>query len=421
MPCKKRKYVKDIDFPENIPTDYAPVVNKRGLPPGTEYLDISFTIEDNYRSSKPDIIDQPTPAGNLGHYGIAFGVKFPEIPPEESCKVSTDPLEQKIKIQRLYDVAILEASVGKNKRHHFWTGQYRKGLTAVNVDDANKQMWRQGYQMSASAPTGVATTPTDGAVTAQEMQIESKMGRDYVIVVCQKNVYPQFLQAMEKECGLNDVANTITLRRSGWMRACNTVQPIFSRYYRWVVDGQTTGGKAYNKNAQLGYADINYIEIGHYETHDFNKRSTNTEVTPNDIYTDGAIVGLIGVHEPMLQEHDFDDSYFRMVFYYRVEEVKQSVLWLQNVTAFQQLTNTQPVGYQRRQQTFTENGDDMTNMTSAQRLATESIFTVDIFSTAGDFFPVDTYKVKNTLEAATGRVYGPDATFSTITPGPSKN
>ena len=163
MPCKKRKLVKDIDFPENIPTDYAPVVNKRGLPPGTEYLEISFTIEDNYHSSTPDIIDQPTPAGNHGHYGLAFGVKSPEIPTEESCKISTDPLEQKIKIQRLYDVAILEASVGKNKRHHFWTGQYKKGVANVNVDDANKTMWTQGYEMSPSAPTGVTTTPTANA------------------------------------------------------------------------------------------------------------------------------------------------------------------------------------------------------------------------------------------------------------------
>ena len=150
-------------------------------------------------------------------------------------------------------------------------------------------------------------------------------------------------------------------------------------------------------------------------------RSTNTETTPNDIYTDGAIVGLIGVHYPLLEKHDFDDSYFRMVFYYRVEEVKQSVLWLQNVTAFQQLTKTQPVGYQKRLQTFTENGDDMTDMTGAQKLATQSIFTIDLYSTTGDYFPVDTYKVKNDLQAATGKVYGPDATYTTITPEPSKN
>ena len=72
-------------------------------------------------------------------------------------------------------------------------------------------------------------------------------------------------------------------------------------------------------------------------------------------------------------------------------------------------------------QTFTENGEDMTNMTSAQKTATKSIFKIDIYSTSGDFFPIDTYKVKNTLEGATGRVYGPDKTYETITPGPSKN
>ena len=105
--------MKDIDFPENIPTDYQPVVNKRGLPPGTEYLDISFTIQDNFFSAQKDIIEIDTPTNNKGYYGLAFGVTFPEIPPEEACSTSTDPLEQKIKVQRLYDVAIVEASVGK--------------------------------------------------------------------------------------------------------------------------------------------------------------------------------------------------------------------------------------------------------------------------------------------------------------------
>ena len=130
MPCKKRKLVKDIDFPENIPTDYAPVVNKRGLPPGTEYLEVSFTIQDNFDSTEPDIMEQPTLSGNKGYYGFAFGVKFPEIPPEEACSISTDPLDQKIKIQRLYDVAILEASVGKNVRHHFWTENTKRECKA---------------------------------------------------------------------------------------------------------------------------------------------------------------------------------------------------------------------------------------------------------------------------------------------------
>ena len=151
MPCKKRKLVKDIDFPENIPTDYAPVVNKRGLLLELN-IEVFFTIEDNFNSTDDPIIEQETPSGNKGYYGFAFGVKFPEIPPEEACSISTDPLEQKIKIQRLYDVGILEASVGKNVRHHFWTGKYQKGVQEVKVDDANKRMWTQEYEISTSSP-----------------------------------------------------------------------------------------------------------------------------------------------------------------------------------------------------------------------------------------------------------------------------
>ena len=426
MPCKKRKYVKDMDFPENIPTDYQPVVNKRGLPPGTEYLDVSFTIQNNEFSTQRDIILGGTPPADKGYYGFAFGVKFPEIPPQEACSSSTDPLNQKIKIQRLYDVAVLEASLGKNNRHHFWTGQPGKGTMSTKVEDANKLMWDMGYEMSL-APQGTYSTGVanqgdrTNVLTAQMNLIEKKMGQDYLIVVAQKNVYPQFLKEIDAQCGHKAPCNTVRLSRAGWMRACNTVQPIFSRYYRWVVDGSSTGGKQNNSSQNIGYTDINYIEIGHYETHDFNKRSTNTETTPNDIYSDGAIVGILGIHEPQLEQHDFDDSYFRMIFYYRVEEVKQSVLWLQNVTAFQELTKTQPVGYQKRIQTFTENGEDMTNMTDTQKKATKSSFRCDIFSTDGEFYPVDTYQVKTDFTASTGQVYGPNATYQTITGGPSKN
>ena len=280
-------------------------------------------------------------------------------------------------------------------------------------------MWTQGYEMSLSTPS--SQTLSQNVLDAQSWNIENKIGKDYVIVVCQKNVYPQFIQEMEEQCGSKDPSNTLTINRAGWMRSCNKIQPIFSRYYRWVVDGASTGGKQFNADQQLGYTDINYMEVGHYQNHDFNKRSTNAETTPNDIYTDGAIVGILGIHEPMLQCHDFDDSYFRMIFYYRVEEVKQSVLWLQNVTAFQELMKTQPAGYQKRMQTFTENGEDMTHMTDSQKLATKSSFKVDIFSTTGEFYRVDTYQVKTDFTAATGKVYGPAATYQTITPGPSKN
>ena len=116
----------------------------------------------------------------------------------------------------------------------------------------------------------------------------------------------------------------------------------------------------------------------------------------------------------MLECNDFNDSYFRMVFYYRVEEVKQSVLW------FQQLTKIQPNGDQKQNQTFTDNGEDITSMTSAQRLATQSTFRVVLFSTTGEFYPIDTYQIKSDMTSATGRVYGPQKTYETLTPGPSK-
>ena len=74
---------------------------------------------------------------------------------------------------------------------------------------------------------------------------------------------------MADECCTTTVTNTITLSRGEWMRARNKGQPIFSRYYRWVVDGSNTGGKVFNKSQQVGYTDINYMEIGHFESHDF--------------------------------------------------------------------------------------------------------------------------------------------------------
>ena len=137
-------------------------------------------------STAENITAQNTPT-NKGYFGMAFRGKFPEIPPEEACSTSTDPLKQEIKVPRLYDVAIIEASEGKNCRNHFWTGEQRKGIQEVTVDDANNRMWTQGYEMSTSAPQ--SSTPLQNVtnmVDAQKWLVEEKIGRDYVIVVCQK-------------------------------------------------------------------------------------------------------------------------------------------------------------------------------------------------------------------------------------------
>ena len=52
-------------------------------------------MQNNVYSTAENIIAQNTPT-DKGYFGMAFRVKFPEIPPEEACSTSTDPLEQEI-------------------------------------------------------------------------------------------------------------------------------------------------------------------------------------------------------------------------------------------------------------------------------------------------------------------------------------
>ena len=95
-------------------------------------------------------------------------------------------------------------------------GEYKKGIQEVTVDDANKRMWAQGYKMSTSAPQ--SSTPLQNVtnmVDAQKWLVEEKIGRDYVIVVCQK----KYLSTIPSSYG-----------RRMWYNNCNKHHHIKQRW-----------------------------------------------------------------------------------------------------------------------------------------------------------------------------------------------
>ena len=59
-------------------------------------------------------------------------------------------------------------------------------MQGVKVDDANKRMWHQGYEMSESSPQSSTSGNIQNVLEAQKSAMEEKMGKDYIIVVCQK-------------------------------------------------------------------------------------------------------------------------------------------------------------------------------------------------------------------------------------------
>lgn len=157
--------------------------------------------------------------------------------------------------------------------------------------------------------------------------------------------------------------------------------------------------------------------MGHYEEDEFNKRYDNYEMSPNDVYTDGAVVGLIGNNTMMMKsEKLFADAYFHLILYYRLEEVKAGVIYLQNVKEFQDLTH-----YGRQRHTFTDEGEDLTNVSDAERLQKKGLWQLNVYANEGEFFAVDTVAVADGQADAEGDVYGPNATFTTRTPGMPKN
>ena len=166
------------------------------------------------------------------------------------------------------------------------------------------------------------------------------------------------------------------------------------------MDELTSG--AVGEIGEKGHVCINLTEIGHWETHEFNKTGDNTETTLNDVYTDGAIVGLVGVNRPVVTDQEngnFQDFYLKMYFCYRSEIVKESALWMQKLPEWNQLHKNP---YQQKKHTiFTDEWMDMTGMTKHQMLAkSTSVWRLDLYSDDSNakFYPVDM------LEGQCGRV-----------------
>lgn len=271
-----------------------------------------------------------------------------------------------IKVPRVYDVAVVKASVGNNDRKCYTVGRggvdesYLSKATTSADKSAN---YHHGYSFG---PSGEAKRNLDIEIQRTEaIAFHKKQGDDYVLSVSQKNIYPVFMAALRQYCGSDDTSlqtgHKINLTRSGWYKACQDVEPIWSRYYRWVVDGrQSSGVNVDGVDGKLSYTNVDITETGHYEFEEWNKRYDNLEITANDVYSDGAIISLVGLNTLTRKTYQpFDDSWFHLIIYYKLEKVKAGVIYLQNIREFQELST-----YGRQRQVFTDQGEDLTNLSA---------------------------------------------------------
>ena len=73
--------------------------------------------------------------------------------------------------------------------------------------------------------------------------------------------------------------------------------------------------------------------------------------------------------------------------------------------------------------TFTSDGQDLTDKPISEVMKAKGPWQLDIYSVDGQFFPVDTYRVKKDMSNATGEVYRvtsgtqSEPEFETVTPG----
>jgi hypothetical protein len=440
MPCtKKRKapvtFVQGVDNPRT--SDWVPI--PKSFPAGCQMIDVKFTLEkrENFYTEVPipsqdDPMDDRTEENILAasthtknatslQYnanGIAFAVKF--VNEEEACPRSIKDFDSLIKVPRVYDVAVVKCSVGNNSRHLYTVGDGTGSSKFLSQEDrTSSKSYNTGYTFG---PSGETKRNLDNEIIKNEkFQIHRKQGQDYVISVSQKNVYPAFLRALRQHCGHDETAamtgHKINLTRSGWYKACQDVEPIWSRYYRWVVDGRQSSGVNLNSDKKQMHTSVDIYETGHYEFEEWNKRYDNLEITPNDVYSDGAIVSLIGLNSltrPSYQ--NFDDSWFHLIIYYKLETVKAGVIYLQNIKEFQDLTI-----FGRQRQSFTDEGEDLTNLQPLDAQKKKGWWEINIFANEGTFYPIDTINVSDSMLRAEGEVFGEGASFTTRTPGYPKN
>ena len=358
MPCSRKRKAPATFTQGKQKTDYVPT--HKDMPSDCLDFDVIFTLSPNINSSASMTYSDVYPVGSpipdkKFINGVAFAVKFPNV--EEACPRTIRDFDTPIKVPRLYDVAVVKASVPRTGRRTIMAGKSGDYLAQNKMETGGSGQANVMKELGYVIATGNQKFFSD---------VEENIGTDYVMVVAQKDVYPVFVQKLREYCGYVTRSGTLesTLHRWAWYATCQDVQPIFSRYYKWVVDGTQSVGQQVLPDGNMGYTSLDQVEIGHYEEDEFNKKFDNYEMSPNDVYTDGAVIGLIGNNTLMMKEEKlFADAYFHLILYYRLEEVKAGVIYLQNVREFQDLTH-----YGRQRHTFTDQGEDITNMSVTERL-----------------------------------------------------
>ncbi|MEW8544553.1 MAG: hypothetical protein AB2693_13575 [Candidatus Thiodiazotropha sp.] len=165
------------------------------MPADVDSLDVVFTLR-----------------SGLYNNGVAFAVKFPNV--EEACPRTVRDFDTMIKVPRLYDVAVVKASVVRTKRKMVTVSKAGEYFT---VDYGSSSQFRH---TGTEITKGIATT------IPQEFGMDVNIGKDYLMVVCQKDVYPAFLKALRGYVGYTTNTGVMALNRHGWYSACQDVQTI---------------------------------------------------------------------------------------------------------------------------------------------------------------------------------------------------
>jgi len=224
---------------------------------------------------------------------------------------------------------ILDASTVQNPTHYI--SNMGETLDFNDPDESNNK-FRKTY---------VRGTP----VYSEKFKL--KYGKDYALFLTTKKNMQRIELAINQRS-----YNSAEMSYARWKQICLEYNPIWSQYKMWEVDGfQTTSGSQQRSQQPHGVAvtkpgttqpayfidSPSKIEIGHYNSFEYNINDYLATDIPNDYFADGVCFAMITSLRSVEDVRYFDDYHLKFRIYFTKDKVKYGSLYLNSLKPIRDL------------------------------------------------------------------------------------
>lgn len=387
----------------------------KGMKSSRMYLDVELNIKHRMDKGDAMIIEDPD-AGNFFN-GFATGFEFPnyyeitENPTKnlaltgEACPPISG-FDTVVTVPQIHDVTLVRHVLPRHNRHRIVADKKFIGDEASIKDDAEKPSFSEYRVLKDSW---------------YNRRLVKPLGQDYAIVMLKYEDYPRMLNHLRKfsaEVAGESYAfadTDIVMTYTGWRKMCQEINPIWSKFFQWNVQGvemfltyaaETTGE---DSDDWIFVQDTPRTESGHYEEFEYNVNDylTNNLYRPNETYTNGCILALVGVQREFSSYFDQLMASTRVFFGY--QDVKYGDLYWSSLEMSKEISSAKNfLDYRSYDLNGHEYKDAEITSAGPKKAAAHGATAIrlDVYGYNCKIFPVDTFNINKDLSnAEAGTIY----------------